>query len=94
MASDFFKNFIYLWLCWVFIAACWLSLVVLSGDYPLVASGNFSLVAVHGLFIVKYALYGIWVLIVAAFGFSCAMSCGIFQDQGSNLSPLHCKVNS
>lgn len=37
-------NKIYLlWLCWAFCAACWLSLVVVSGD--------FSLVAVHGLIV-------------------------------------------
>jgi len=46
MASDFLKKFIYLWLCWVFIAACWISLVVVSGD--------FSLVVVHGLLAVAY----------------------------------------
>ena len=27
------KNFIYFWLCWVFVAACGLSLVVASGGY-------------------------------------------------------------
>ena len=36
----FLNNFIYFWLCWVFIAAHMLSLVVVSGGY--------SLVVVHG----------------------------------------------
>ena len=48
----FLKNkfylFIYFWLCWVFIAACQLSLVA--------ASGGFSLVAVHGLLAVVASL--------------------------------------
>ena len=30
---SFLKKFIYLWLCWVFIAACGLSLVAASGGY-------------------------------------------------------------
>ena len=40
---DFFFNFlnllilfIYFWLCWVFVAACGLSLVMVSGGYSLV----------------------------------------------------------
>ena len=28
----------YFWLCWVFVAACWLSLGAVSGDYSLVAA--------------------------------------------------------
>ena len=26
--------------------------------------------------------------------FSCSLACGIFQDQGSNQCPLHCKADS
>ena len=37
------KISIYFWLCWIFVAACGLSLVV--------ASGGYSLVAVRGLLI-------------------------------------------
>ena len=33
----FFNNCIYFWLCWVFIAACRLSLLVVSRGYSLVA---------------------------------------------------------
>ena len=29
---DFLKNF-YFWLHWVFVAACWVSLVIVRGDY-------------------------------------------------------------
>ena len=45
--------FMYCCLCWVFIAACRLSLVVASGDYSLVVPGLLiamaSLVSEHGL---------------------------------------------
>ena len=40
--------FVYFWLCWVFITARGLSLVVASGEY--------SLVAMHGLLIVLVSL--------------------------------------
>ena len=57
----FFKRLIYLfylWLCWVFVAACGLS--------PVMASGGYSLVAVCGLLIavvsliVEHRLQGAW----------------------------------
>ena len=35
----FLNKFIYLWLCWVFIAACRFSLVAVSGDYSLLRFG-------------------------------------------------------
>ena len=55
--SSFFKIFIYLfiyfWLCWVFVAACGLSLVVASRDYSLLwcqlLIAVASLVVEHGL---------------------------------------------
>ena len=45
---------IYFWLCWVFVAACWLSLVAVSGGYSLVAVCRLlvvgaSLLVEHGL---------------------------------------------
>ena len=51
----FFKIylFVYFWLCWVFLAACGLSLVVASGGYSVAVRGLLiavvSLVAEHGL---------------------------------------------
>ena len=42
----FFKKinlFTYFWLCWVFVAACGLSLVVASGGYSLLWCAGFSL---------------------------------------------------
>ena len=38
-----FKFFIYFWLCWVFVAACGLSLVVASGGYSSLRCAGFSL---------------------------------------------------
>ena len=40
--------FIYLWLCWVFVAVHWFSLVATSGDY--------SLVVMHGLLVAVASL--------------------------------------
>ena len=43
------KRFIYFWLCWIFLAACRLSLVAESGSY--------SLVGVHGLLTAVASLF-------------------------------------
>ena len=49
----FINLFIYFWLRWVFVAACGLSLVVVSGGYSLLRYAGFSLrwllVVEHGL---------------------------------------------
>ena len=64
--------FIYFWLCWIFIVAHGLSLVVMSGGC--------SLVALHGLLIVvaslvaEHRLWGTGASGVAAYRFN---SCGI-----------------
>ena len=49
--SFFLYSFTYLWLCWIFIAACGISLVVGSGDDCLVEE--------HGLLIVVACLISI-----------------------------------
>ena len=46
--NTFFNVFIYFWLCWVFIAACGLS--------PVAVSGGYSLVVVLGILIAVAAL--------------------------------------
>ena len=53
-----FKNFIYLWLCWVFVATRGLSLVVASGGFSLVA-GYGLLIAVDFL-VAGYRFWGAW----------------------------------
>ena len=105
-----FNLFIYLWLCWVFVAVRGLSLVAGSGLLFVVVHGLLiavaSLVAEHGL-----QACGLWQLwhtgsvvvarglqsagsMVAAHGLSCSAACGIFPDQGSNPCPLHWQVDS
>ena len=71
----FFKNkfiylFIYFWLCWVFVAACGLSLVVASGGYSLcgVRASHCS-----GFFCCGARALGMWASVVVARGLG---SCG------------------
>ena len=40
--NNFIYLFIYFWLCWVFVAACSLSLVVASGGYSVVPASHCS----------------------------------------------------
>lgn len=89
----FFKILlIYFWLRWILDAACRLSLVVASGDY--------SWVAVCGLFTVvpsfaaEHRLQGMWALAAVAHRLSCSKACGIFADQGWNLCLLHWQAGS
>ena len=79
--------FIYFWLCWVFVAACGLSLVV--------ASRGYSLVVVSRLLIEGFSCFGVWALGLAGFSIcgyhplelwhrlSCSMACRILpiRDQ-------------
>ena len=82
----------------LFVAACGLSVVVVSGGY--------SLVVVQGLLIAVTSLVaetgsvvgGSGTLerssVVVAFWLSCPMACGIFPDQGSNPGLLHWQTDS
>ena len=79
------------WLCWVFVAACGLSLVV--------ASGGYSLVAVRGpLTVVVFCCgaqgLGTWALVAAVHGLRCPAARGILLDQGSNSCPLRWQADS
>ena len=53
---SFLKNFIYFWLCWIFLAACGLSLVAVSGVYSSCGERGLLFVAVHGLLIAVASL--------------------------------------
>ena len=86
---------------WVFVAACWLSLVLVNRGY--------SLAVVPGLLITvaspvpEHRLQDMWVSVASATWLqlqstvlvavghrpSCPETCGIFPDQGSNPCPLH-----
>ena len=81
----FIHLFIHLfWLCWLFIAAHGLSLVVVSGDS--------SLVLVHGLLTVAsladHRPQGTGSVAVA-YRLPCTVARGIFPDQGLNHVPDH-----
>ena len=95
---SFLKIYLFIWLCWVFVAACRLSLIAESGGYSVWWCADFSLWWLlllqslgfrHGLQKLQYAG-----LVFAARGLSCSTACRLFLDLGSNRSPLHCKVES
>ena len=94
--------FIYLWLCWVSIAVCGLSLVAESGGY--------SLAGVHGFLIEVASLLGsmalsTWASVIVAQGLiscdspalepcSLQKACRTFLDQGLSPRLLHWQVDS
>jgi hypothetical protein len=75
------RHFVYFWLCWVFFAACGLSLAVASRGYSLVAVGR--------LLIAGFSCFGVWAPGLAGFSIcgyqalelwhrlSCSMACRI-----------------
>jgi len=80
----------YFWLHWVFIAACGLSLIVVSGGYSLSCSPQLE----------KCAGFSLpWLLLLQKMGPRAhrlqevqhmgLVALGIFLDQGSNPCPLH-----
>ena len=106
----FYNLFIYFWLHWVFVAACGLSLVAVSGGYSSLWCMGFSL---QGLLLLwrtgsRHAVSVVVVRglsncgsraldagsVVVAHGLSCSAACEIFPDQGSNPCPLHWQVDS
>ena len=87
----FFKLFIYLWLCWVFISVRGLSLVVASGGHSSSRCAGLSLS--QPLLLRSTGSRGAG-SVIAAHGPSCSMACGIFPDQGSNPCPLHWQADS
>ena len=79
--------FIYLWLHWVFFAACGLSLAAVSrGLLFIVVLGLLTVVA---SLVVEHGLQGVQSPAFVAQGVSCPRAHGIFLDQGSNPYPLH-----
>ena len=77
----FFKIYLFSWLCWVFVPTHRLSLVVTNWGY--------SLLMVHGLFIMWLLSLQSTGSIVVVHRLSCSAACGIFLDQGSNPCSLH-----
>ena len=87
----FFFNFIYLWLCWVFVSVRGLSLVVASGGHSSPRCADLSLSRPLLLRSTGSRCAG---SVIVAHGPSCSVACGIFPDQGSNPCPLHWQADS
>ena len=69
--------FIYLWLCWVFVAVHGFSLVVASGGYSSLRCTGFSL----QWFLLLRSMGSRYAgSVVVANGLSCSAACGIFPD--------------
>ena len=84
-------NFVYFWLCWVFVAARGLSLVSESRGYSLVVvcgllTGVISLVTEQGSRISRLSSCG--------HSLSCPVAYEIFPDQGLNWYLLHWQMDS
>ena len=87
----FFKLFIYLWLCWVFVSVGGFSLVAVSGGHSSLRCAGLSLS---------------WPLLlrstgsrragsaIVAHGPRRSAACGILPNQGSNPCPLHWQADS
>ena len=92
-AKHLFVKIIYLfiWLCWFFIAVHGLSLLAVSRD-----DSSCDACGTHcsGLSCFRAQALGAWVSIVVAHWLSCVLSCGVFPGQGSNLYALNWQVNS
>ena len=87
----FFKKFIYLWLCWVFVSVRGLSLVVASGGPSSSRCAGLSLSRPLLLRSTGSRHAG---SVIMAHGPSCSAACGIFPDHGSNPCPLHWQADS
>ena len=86
-----FILFIYFWLCWVFVAARGLSLVVARGAYSLLRCPGFSLRWLLLLQSMNSRHVG---SVVVVHGLGCSTARGIFPDQGLNPCPLHWQADS
>ena len=89
-----FSNFIYLfylWLCWVFVSARGLSLVVASGGHSSSRCAGLPLSRPLLLQSTGSRRAG---SVIVAHGPSRSVACGIFPDQDSNPCPLHWQADS
>ena len=103
-STPFFKNkfiylFIYLWLHWVFITLCGLSLVAASRGYSSLQFPGFSLwwlllLRSTGSRHAGFSSCGTRASVVVVHRLSCSAACRIFPAQGSNPCPLHWQADS
>ena len=89
--SLFIYLFTYLWLCWVFVSAWGLSLVVASGGHSSSRCTGLSLSRPLLLRSTGSRRAG---SVIVAHRPSCSAACGIFPDQGSNPCALHWQADS
>ena len=87
----FIYLFIYLWLCWVFVSARGLSLVVASRGH---SSSRCVGLSLSRPLLLRSTGSGRTGSVVVAHGPSRSTACGIFPDQGSNPCPLHWQADS
>ena len=95
--DSFSKYLCIFWLCWVFAAACGLSLIA---EWRLLSScsawashcGGFS--RCGQALGVQASVLQHASSVVVVLGLSCLKECGIFLDYGSNLCPLHWQADS
>ena len=78
-------------LCWVFISARGLSLVVASGGH---SSSRCTGLSLSWPLLLRSTGSRCAGSVVVAHGPSCSAACGIFPDQGSNPRPLHWQADS
>lgn len=86
--------FIYLWLPWVFVAECRLSLVAVSSGYSLIVVRWFPMTVASLVVEARHVGTRASVIpaqssVVVAHRLGCSMACEVFQGQGWNLCPLH-----
>ena len=87
----FFFNFIYLWLCWVFVSVWGLSLVVESKGH---SSSQCTVLSQLQPLLLRSTGSRHAGSVTVAHGPRCSAACGILPDQGSNLCPLHWQADS
>ena len=84
-------NYLFIWLCWVFVSVRGLSLAAASGGHSSSRCAGLSLSRPVLLRSTGSRCAG---SAVVAHGPSCSAACGIFPDQGSNPCPLHWQADS
>ena len=90
----------FFWLCWVFLAACGLTLDEMNGGYSLVVVLRLFIMVASLAMECRRALSAQVLVVVACWlqssgsvavvhGLRCSTACGIFMDRGLNPCPLH-----
>ena len=86
-----FESFIYLWLCWAFVAVWAFSS---CGEQGLLFVAPSERLPVVASLPAERRLWGAWASAVVVRGLSCSVPRGTFPDQGSNLDLLPGQADS